>query len=88
MMFSLETFVELHKDETYAELIETRNELIADIRQFELDLEKEENGELRVIICPSPDVVYQMHLEYLSQICLLIVQRFQEEQENENETKS
>ena len=80
-MISPEIFAEEHADKTYEELIEVRNNLINDIKQFEETPRNEESG---FIICPGPDVVYQMNHEYLSKICLLIVQKFQEQQELED----
>ena len=80
-MISPETFAEEHADKTYEELIEVRNELIRDIKQFEKNPSNE--GTDFIMICPGPDVVYQMNYEYLSKICLLIVQKFQEQQELE-----
>ena len=79
-MISPEVFVEQYADKTYEELIEVRNDLINNIKRFEATPQNEEPD---FIICPGPDVVYQMNHEYLSEICLLIVQKFQEQQELE-----
>ncbi len=76
-MISPEMFAEQHKDKTYAELIEVRDELIDDIKEFETTPSNAESD--FVIICPSPEVVYQMNLEYLSKICMLIAQKIREE---------
>ena len=78
-MISPEVFVEQYADKTYEELIEVRNDLINNIKRFEATPQNEEPD---FIICPGPDVVYQMNHEYLSKICLLIVQKFQEQREN------
>ncbi len=80
-MISPEIFAELNADKTYAELLDVRDELIADIKGFEA---APANEDLDMIICPGPDVVYQMNHEYLSKICLLIVQKFQEQHEAED----
>ena len=79
-MISPKIFADEHANKTYEELIEVRNDLINSIEQFEA---RPQNEETDFIICPSPDVVYQMNHEYLSEICLLIVQKFQEQQELE-----
>lgn len=80
-MISPETFAHEHADKTYEELIEIRNDLFNDIKRFEATPRNEGSG---FIICPGPDVVYQMNHEYLSKICWLIVQKFQKEQELED----
>ena len=80
-MISPEVFVEQYADKTYEELIEVRNELINSIKKFEATPQNEDSD---FIICPGPDVVYQINHEYLSKICLLIVQKFQEQQEFES----
>ena len=79
-MISPEVFVEQYADKTYEELIKVRNELINSIKKFEATPQNEDPD---FIICPGPDVVYQMNHEYLSKICSLIVQKFQEQQELE-----
>ena len=79
-MISPEVFTEQHANKTYEELIEVRNDLINNIKRFEA---MPQNEEPDFIICPGPDVVYQMNHEYLSKICLLIIQKFQEQQEIE-----
>ena len=77
MMISPELFIEQYKNKTYAELLEVRDELICSIKLFESAPEDEDEG---FIMHPSPDVVYQMHHKYLSGICLLIVQKYREQQ--------
>ncbi len=77
-MISPEVFADEHEDKTYEELIEVRDELINGIKQFE---DMPQNEESDSIMCPGPDVFYQMNHEYLSKICLLIVQKFREQQE-------
>ena len=76
-MISPEVFVEQYADKTYEELIKVRNELINSIKKFEATPQNEDSD---FIICPGPDVVYQMHLEYLSAICKLIIKKFREQQ--------
>ena len=76
-MISPEVFVEQYADKTYEELIKVRNELINSIKKFEATPQNEDPD---FIICPGPDVVYQMHLEYLSAICKLIIKKFREQQ--------
>ena len=77
MMISPGAFAEMYADKSYAELIKERDALIRAIRRFE----KESVNKEEIIICPSPDVVYQMNLEYLAAICPLIREKFREEME-------
>lgn len=75
-MISPEIFVEQHVDDSYAELISVRDELIDDINEFEAT---PNNKEQSFVIHPNPEVVYQMNLEYLSKICLLVEKKFRDE---------
>lgn len=75
MMISPEMFVELNKDKKYEELLPVRDELIQAIREFE----EATYDPKEALINPSPDVVYQMNLEYLGKLCELICDKFNEE---------
>ena len=75
MMISPEMFVELHKDKKYKELLPVRDELIQAIREFEEEAYDPE----KALINPSPDVVYQMNLEYLGKLCKLISEKYNKE---------
>ena len=77
MMISPDTYAEMFADKSYAELIKERDELIESIRDFEKNSADEE----AYMICPSPDVIYQMNLEYLSELCRLIREKYREEME-------
>ena len=70
MMISLEGFIEMNKDKSYKELIKVRDELISDIRSFEADPDQ------KGFIDPSPEVVYQMNLQYLGKLCELIAEKY------------
>lgn len=75
MMTSPEMFAEIWKDKSYADLVKEKNSLIEEITRFE-------NGDIHqgeIIIHPTPDVVYQCNLEYLSELCKLIVDKYQDE---------
>ena len=76
MMISPQTFIEELEDKSYEELLKVRDELIVDILYFEKHFEEQMQDELR--ICPSPDLVYQFNLEYLSELCKLISEKFDE----------
>lgn len=79
MMISPVTFVERLKDADYNTLIKERNQLTEYIVEFE---KKEKAGDRsgdEWNICPRPDVQYQMHLEYLSELCKLMKEKYCEE---------
>ena len=79
MMIAPETFVNMHKDETYEELLELRDELIDEIIEFE-----ESTGAVsEILIMPSPDVIYQMNLEYLGKLCELISEKYRQKRDGE-----
>ena len=74
-MSSPEMYVEVWKDKPYAELVEEKNSLIEEITRFE-------NGDIHqgeIVINPTPEVVYQCNLGYLSELCRLIVEKYQRE---------
>ena len=77
MMISPEGFGALHQEDSYHELITLRDSLISDIRAFE----KNKIDKSEYFIKPSPDVIYQCNLLYLSEICKLIETKFNENYE-------
>ncbi|MGI6256627.1 MAG: hypothetical protein ACOYJU_00950 [Anaerovoracaceae bacterium] len=76
MMISPDSFKELNKDKTYSELLEVRNELLAEIKSFEEDDRK--SDEL-IEISPSPEVVYQCNLLYLAKVAELLSEKYNQE---------
>lgn len=82
-MISPQAYVDELENETYEKLIKERDRLIRDVRYFEKHLEEQMQNEIR--ICSSPAVVYQMHLEYLGALCILISKKFNEKYEQEDE---
>jgi hypothetical protein len=87
-MVSPEVFVEEKEGKSLQELIAVRDELIDFIRDFEkncIDFEYNEIiGKGDVLYAPSADVQYQMYLEYLSAISLLICEKFNFEFEQDD----
>lgn len=75
MMISPDWFVEELKDKSYKELLSIRDKLIRQIRSFE----KHTYDPKLDTICPSPDVVYQCNLQYLSKLCDLIAEKYNSE---------
>ena len=75
MMISPEMFVAEYQDKKYKDLIPVRDELIKDIREFETQTYDPKMN----AICPSPDVMYQMHLQYVGKLCELISEKYNKE---------
>ena len=78
MMISPQSYIDDLEDDSYEALIKERDILVREIRHFEKHWEEIMNSE-EALICPSPDVVYQMNLEYLGSLCMLISKKFNEE---------
>ena len=75
MMISPESYVDELKDKSYKDLLKKREELLEKIYIFE-------NGKIdekEIMLKPSPDVKYQMYLEYLGELCKLIAAKYREE---------
>ena len=75
MMISPNCYIEDQKDKSYKQLLKEREELLKAIYSFEN--EEIEQGEM--FYSPSPEVVYQMNLEYLGELCKLISKKYNEE---------
>ncbi len=81
MMVSSENFIADLKNKSYKELLEIRDDLNRELVNFEnTNIPQSEYQ-----ISPSPDVVYQCNLEYLSRLCLLIAEKFRSEMRGNNE---
>lgn len=79
MMISPRGYIEHFKDADYNTLIKERDELIAYIVEYE---KKEKAGDRsgdEWMINPSPDVCYQVYLEYLAEMCKLMHQKYNED---------
>ena len=79
MMISPEVYVEQLKDASYLELIREREQLIEGIRKFEKNELAGDRSDPEWRYCPSPDVQYQMHLEYLSGLCSFMQEKYNSE---------
>lgn len=79
MMISSEMYAEQFKDATYKEMIKERDGLIRYIRKFEkLEKAGDRSGE-EWMIHPQPDVRYQMYMEYLAALLLIMKDKYNEE---------
>lgn len=77
MMIGPEIFKESHRHKSLEEIIKVRDSLIREIRRYE----REGPEDTEITMDPGPDVVYYCNLSYLSEICDLIQEKIQEEQE-------
>ena len=76
MMIDPKTYVEELKDTDFKTLIEERNQLMEAIEEFEeMVMSGERTGEGWTIM-PSPDVIYQMNLQYLAELCILMCEKY------------
>ena len=69
MMISPKMYVKELENKSYEELLEARDELISEIKNFE-------NNKVERSFKPSPETMYKVHLQYLSELCLLISSKF------------
>ena len=76
MMISPTTYGEHVKDADYLELIKRREELLASIREFEAkEIAGDRSGE-EWLTHPTPDVQYQVELEYLGELCRIMHEKY------------
>lgn len=81
MMMSPEMYVELYRDEPIEKIIKIRDELIDNIKDLEKIVFSKERSSDEWNFHPGPDVRYQVNLEYLSQICILLSEKYNAEYE-------
>jgi len=79
MMPDPQSYVESIKDYPYRDLIKEKDELVRDIRKLERQLFNNQDKEQIEIRYPSPDVEYQVYLEYLSALTAYMSKRYNEE---------
>ena len=79
MMISPQGYLEEHKNDTFEELINEREKLIDSIKHLEkLVFSDDKMSEARMIH-PTPDVQYQMNLEYLAELCNYMSEKYNRE---------
>ncbi|MCR5566720.1 MAG: hypothetical protein K6F61_07690 [Clostridiales bacterium] len=79
MMTSPGNYIKRLKDAPYTELIKERDELIESIRKFEKAELAGDRSDPAWGMCPSPDVQYQCDLEYLSELCNFMQEKYNNE---------
>lgn len=78
MMISPEAYIEHFEDAEYLDLIKERDRLMQFITQYEeKDIAGDRSGE-EWGIHPRPDVRYQVYLGYLSRLCMLMTEKYNE----------
>ena len=75
MMISPDYYFEEQKDKSYEDLLKEKKKLLKEISDFENDKIPEDDYN----IDPSPDVIYQCNLLYLSKLCELIAEKYNKE---------
>ena len=79
MMISPLGYIEQLKEADYDTLIKERNNLVDCMVEFERKEKAGDKSDLDYDFCPSPDVVYQVYLEYLSELCKLMHDKYIED---------
>ncbi len=75
-MISPEMYAEQLQDATYLELIAERDNLIRYIRHYEKSEMRGDRSGKEWSINPQPVVRYQVYLEYLSELCRLMKEKY------------
>ncbi len=76
MMISPQSYVFKFRDADYKTLIDARTRLIEDLIRFEqneMDSDRSGNAWMK---SPSPEVIYQVKLEYLAALCRFMQQKY------------
>lgn len=76
MMIDTQQYVDNVKGYPYEKLIKERNRLVKSLKDFEKGWFAGDKSGDEWYYCPSPDVVYQCELEYLSALCDFMNERF------------
>ena len=79
MMICPEYYAKQWGNTSYPELIRERDDLIGYLREFEEKETAGDRSDLEWRYSPSPDVRYQMQLEYLAELCRLMKEKYNEE---------
>ena len=79
MMISPEAYIDRFNGAEYLDLITERDCLIRFIKEYEeKDIAGDRSGK-EWDIHPQPDVRYQVYLEYLSRLCVLMSEKYNED---------
>lgn len=76
MMISTSSFIEQFETAEYLDLIDERDKLLVFIKEYEMKEIAGDRSGKEWNICPQPDVRYQMYLEYLSELCKFMREKY------------
>ena len=79
MMISPEYYISEHTNDTFEQLIEERDQSVNEIHRLEKMLFSDESTSEELLCHPSPDVRYQMKLQYLAALCTFICNKYNQE---------
>ena len=79
MMFSPDTFIKQLNDYTFPQLIAEKDSLVIEIKELEKIVYENDRTDQEWNVDPSPDIRYQMNLEYLAALCKLIKEKYNRE---------
>ena len=79
MMISSQSYIDEFRQESFEALIKERERLYTEIKKLEKDAYDPDKSSDAWNICPGPDVQYQMHLEYLAELCNFIAEKYRTE---------
>lgn len=79
MMISPEIYLEDWKDASYPELMEERDGLVQFLKDYEAEEATGDRSSEDWEKCPSLDVVYQMSLLYLGELCRLMHEKYNQD---------
>lgn len=69
MMMSPNMYIKELENKSYKELLKVRDELLNEIKNFE-------ENKVEHSFKPSSEVMYKVYLQYLSELCILIANKF------------
>lgn len=76
MMISPQLYVDEFKHDTFEKLFNERERLYKEIKETEKDVFDPDRKSNAWHLCPGPDVQYRMKLEYLSELCRFIAEKY------------
>ncbi len=79
MMLGPEGYINRIKDCSYEELIEERKKIISSLDEYEKLVFSEDRSDPAWDYHPNPAVKYQVSLEYLSELCKFMKEKFNNE---------
>ena len=79
MMMSPHSLIMEHENDSFEELIELRDEIYAGIKNLEKMAYDKSKSDKAWMINPSPEVIYQVELEYLITLSQFIKKKYHNE---------